>query len=406
MPKLTKKIVDASKPSEHEHFVWDGDLPGYGLRVFPSGKKSYMIQYRRNGRTRRFTIGLHGPYTPDTARIEAVGLLAKISRGGDPSGDKAKARSDLTVRDLCKLYLQDGCKAKKQTTIATDKGRIERHILPLLGNLPVIAVGKADIVRFAKDVTNGKTAVVVKTKKWGKARVRGGGGTAARTLGLLGGIFSYAIEHLELITVNPVHGVSRAKDRRLSRFLTLEEIEKLGAALVKADEDGINPYGIAAIKLLLLTGCRRSEILALKWFEVDFDTSCLRLQDSKTGPKVIPIGKAAVEALESVARLDSSPYVLPAMRGKEHYVGIQKDWDYIRKLAGLSDVRLHDLRRTFASTAAVQGQSLIAIGKILGHVDPKTTQIYAHLTDSAIQQAAESASNELGKRLRPNVQKA
>lgn len=404
MPKLTKKIVDASKPNASEYFVWDGDLPGYGLRIFPSGKKSYMVQYRRNGRTRRVTIGLHGTFTPDSARTEAVGLLASIAKGGDPSGDRAKARSDLTVRELCILYLKDGCKTKKQSTIATDEGRIERHINPLIGNLPVIAVSKADIIRFAKDVTNGKTATVIKTKKWGKARVKGGSGTAARTLGLLGGIFSYAIGHLELITANPVHGVARAKDNKLSRFLTIGEIQRLGTALAQAEAEGTNPYAIAAIRLLLLTGCRRSEILTLKWAEVDWGNSCLRLQDSKTGAKVVPIGSAALDVLKSVIHVENNPYVLPAMRGKAHYVGVQKDWDHIRRLAELIGVRLHDLRRTFASTAALQGQSLLTIGKLLGHVDPKTTQIYAHLSEFTIQKAAENTSNEISERLNGKIQ--
>lgn len=399
MPKLTKKVVDAAKPTDAEFLVWDGDLPGYGLRVFPSGRKTYIVQYRRAGRTRKISIGVHGVFTPESARIEAVGLLAKIAKGGDPSGDKSKAKMDMTVRALCELYIKDGCNSKKQSTIETDKGRIERHIKPLIGNLPVIAVTKVDVIRFAKDVTNGKTAVEIKTKNRGKARVSGGRGTAARTLGLLGAIFTFAIKNLEIIAINPVHGVERAKDKKLTRFLSLEEVQKLGAALIEAKEGGTNHYAITAIQLLLLTGCRRSEILQLKWSEVDINNSCLRLKDSKTGPKIVPVGKAALDILNNLGATEGNTFVLPAGRGNGHYTGIQKDWSHVRTLAGLTDVRLHDLRRTFASTAALQGQSLIAIGKLLGHLDPKTTQIYAHLSDFALKKAAEVASSELEKRL-------
>lgn len=402
MPKLSKKIVDAAKPKNAEYFVWDGDLPGFGLRVFSSGKKSYMVQYRHNGRTRRITIGLHGPFTPDSARTEAIDLLAKITKGGDPSGDRAKGRSDLTVKQLCELYLKEGCKSKKSSTLATDKGRLERHIIPLIGHLPVRGVTKSDIQRFGKDVAAGKTATIIKTKKYGKARVTGGGGTAARTLGLLSGIFTFAVKHAEIISINPVHGIERVKDRKLNRFLSLDEVQKLGVALTTAETEGVNPYAVAAIRLLLLTGCRRSEILGLTWSEVDWDNSCLRLQDSKTGAKVVPVGSAALNVLKLITRLESNIYVLPAMRGTSHYVGVQKDWDRVRKLAGLGEVRLHDLRRTFASTAALQGQSLLTIGKLLGHVDPKTTQIYAHLTEIVVQKAAENAAEAINWRLNGN----
>jgi integrase len=398
MPKLTKKLIDACNPQVKEYFVWDAELPGYGLRVFPTGKKSYMLQYRHLGRTRRIAIGLHGKFTPETARTRAKQLLGEIAHGGNPSADRNKMHKDITVKDLCDLYLKDGCKNKKASTLATDIGRIERHIKPLLGPLKVASVTNADIIRFVKDVSNGKTAATIKTKARGVARVTGGKGAAARTLGLLGGIFSFAAKQ-ELITVNPVRGVERAKDRKLTRFLTVQEVQKLGKALEAATESGINPFGVAAIKLLLLTGCRRSEILSLRWTEIDWSNSCLRLPDSKTGAKVVSIGAAVIEVLNGIERLQDNQFVLPAMRGKGHYVGMQKDWDTIRALAGIKDVRLHDLRRTFGSTAAIQGKSLFTIGQLLGHADPKTTLIYAHLTETVIKNAAENTSEELGKNL-------
>ena len=405
MPKLTKKFVDACKVDDKEYFEWDEDLPGYGLRVFPSGKKSYMLQYRHSGRTRRIAIGLHGKFTPETARMRAIQLLGEIAHGGNPSADRKKLHKDITVRDLCDLYLIDGCQNKKPSTLATDKGRIERHIKPLLGPLKVASVTNADIIRFAKDVSNGKTATTIKTKARGVARVTGGKGTAARTLGLLGGIFNFATKQ-ELIAINPVRGVERAKDRKLARFLKVHEVQELGKVLRLASDSPINPYAVAAIKLLLLTGCRRSEILSLRWTEIDWSNSCLRLPDSKTGAKVVAIGTAVIEVLKGIEKLSGNQFVLPAMRGNGHYTGLQKDWDTIRTLAGIKDVRLHDLRRTFGSTAAIQGKSLFTIGQLLGHVDQKTTAIYTHLTETVIRDAAESTSEELGVNLHGELERA
>ena len=164
----------------------------------------------------------------------------------------------------------------------------------------------------------------------------------------------------------------------------------------------INPFGRLAIKLLLLSGCRRSEILTLKWAHVDWEHYCFYLSDSKTGSKTVPVGLAVMRLLKDVPRINDSPFVLPATRGAGHYVGIQKDWTKIRHRTNLNDVRLHDLRRTFASTAAIQGQSLLTIGKLLGHTDPKTTSIYAHLTDQAVRNAAENAAHKLADLLKSN----
>ena len=192
MSKLTKKFVDSCAPNTKEQFFWDDDLPGYGLRVFPSGKKSYLLQYRHPGRTRRYSIGLHGKYTPDQASEKALLLLADIIKGSDPSADRKKLNKEINVSELCDDYLLFGCDNKKASTLATDKGRIERHIKPLLGLMRVTTVTKADIVKVASDITKGKTAITIKTKARGVARVRGGKGTSSRTMGLLGAIFTYA----------------------------------------------------------------------------------------------------------------------------------------------------------------------------------------------------------------------
>jgi len=395
MPKLTKKTVDASKPKKKDYIVWDNDLPGFGLRVFPSGKKSYLVQYRHEGRTRRFTIGLHGPYTPDKARKRAMGLLGDIGDGADPSGDKAKAHKDMTVSQLCDLYLTDGCGTKKDSTIATDTGRINRHIKPLLGKRLVRSITQSDVSKFLKDVANGKTKINEKTKKKrGRAIVWGGKGTASRTVGLLGGVFTFAVKK-GLRPDNPVHGVQKYPDKRNDRFLSPAEMGKLGKALKRAEKEEVNSAAITAIRLLIFTGCRKSEILSLRWGYVDWDNKCLRLPDTKTGQKIVPLGAPALELLASTDRVEDAVFVLPGADKDKHYVGLQKVWETIRAWAALDDVRIHDLRHSFASVAALGGDSLLMIGKLLGHKDPKTTQIYAHLADSAAQQSADKIANQI-----------
>lgn len=395
MSKLTKKIVDAAKPKDVEYFVWDDDLAGFGLRVFPSGKKSYVVQYRQHRRTRRMAIGSHGVFTPDEARKEAKGILGDVARGGDPAEVKVRARDDMTVSDLCDKYLLEGCGHKKASTIETDKGRIERHVKPLLGMLLVRNVTQHDVERFMKAVATGKTRANKRTKKRGRAIVRGGDGTARRTVSMLGGIFTFASKSLLLRPDNPVHGVKKSKDKKRSRFLSQAEFKQLGDALIRAENENINPNAIVAIKLLILTGCRKSEILTLKWEYVDVEKKVLRLPDSKTNEKIIPVGKPVFEILQHLDRVEGSEFVLPSANEDGPYVGLQKEWERIRKWADIEDVRIHDLRRSFGSTAASNRESLIIIGKILGHADPKTTQIYAHLMDDPLQTAVEDTSNAI-----------
>ena len=401
MPKLTKKTVDAAKPKEKEYFVWDSGLPGFGLRVFPSGKRSYLVQYRIHGRTRRYTIGLHGPITPDKARTRAMALFSTIADGGDPAAEKHESQKSLTVAELCDLYFEAGCATKKPSTLATDRGRVEQHIKPLLGTKRVRAVTQADVARFLKDVADGKTRKNVKTGTRGRVIVRGGKGTATRTVGLLGGIFTFAVDR-KLRQDNPVRGVMRFSDKRNERFLSPAELGKLGKILQRAEQEGVNPCAIAAIRLLVFTGCRKAEILTLKWDYVDWNHKCLRLPDSKSGQKTVPLGAPALELLSVLPKVESNSYVLPSSHSGKHYVGLQKIWQNIRKWDGLDDVRIHDLRHTYGSAAALGGESLLMIGKLLGHKDPKTTQIYAHLADSTLQQAANRAAEQIAAAMTVN----
>ncbi len=403
--RISKSTVDATQPGSQDTLYWDDQLKGFGLKVTPKGKKVYVCQYRVGGgaagKTRRLTLGAHGTLTPDQARAAAKQTLGLVANGGDPATDKQAKRKQIDVAELCERYLEDGCGTKKASTIATDYGRIERHIKPLLGKKKVAEITRADIKRFLQDVANGKTAADIKTGKFGRARVTGGKGTASRTLGLLGGIFAFAIDmgHIE---VNPVHGVKRFADRKHDRFLSEAELVCLGGALREAEAAGENYAGIAIIRLLIFTGARKGEIESLKWSEIDFQRGLLRLEDSKTGQKIVALNAGTLEILANLPRIDDAEYAFPACKGDSggHFQGVPKVWRKVRSLAGLEDLRLHDLRHSFASIAVSAGASLPIVGALLGHRDAATTQRYAHLSDDPIRSVSDAVSRRLKDALR------
>ena len=320
MVKITKRVVEAAEAQEKDYLIWDDELPGFGLRVFNSGKRSYVIQYRIGGRSRRYTIGLHGTWAPETARREAKVQLGRVAGGDDPVEDRQLDHKALTVKELCARYFADlqaglilgkGGRPKKASTIVTDTGRIERHIVPLIGTRRVKDLTKTDINKVLKDIMAGKTRVSVKTKKLrGKAVVRGGAGTATRTVGLLGGILTYAVE-AGIIQTNPAHGVRKPKDNVRKRRLSEAEYRILGRMLRDAAKQ--EKYGkiVDIVRQIALTGCRRSEMIGLKWTEADTESSCLRLEDSKEGESIRPIGLPDVEYLERRRTESVGTYVFP-----------------------------------------------------------------------------------------------
>ena len=279
-----------------------------------------------------------------------------------------------------------------------DRSRIDAHVRPLIGKKRLKQLRRADISRFVTAVANGDTSKDVKTRHRGRSIVRGGQGVANRTLGMLGAIFEFAIEQ-SLISTNPARGVKKFKEGRPARFLSNAEMVRLGDALRKAESQGINSYALAAIRLLLLTGCRRNEILELKWEQVDFETGFLRLGDSKTGAKAIPVGAPVLSLLSKLPRLERNPYVIPGKNKGGHLIGLQKTWSKVRQRAALDDVRLHDLRHSFASMGARSGESLLVIGKVLGHSTSSATTRYAHLSDDPVKDAARAISAEMSSYL-------
>lgn len=400
--KITKQLVDSITPGEKDQFIWDSVVKGFGLKVTPSGSKVFIVQYRdptmRGSRPSRVTIGKFGsPWTADNARAQAKRILGMVATGNDPTKIKAAHKTALTVAELCDVYLERGVSMKKESTIATDRGRIERHIKPLLGRLKVSQVTKQEVRKFISDVAAGKTARDVRTGLRGRAIVTGGKGTATRTAGLLSGIFAFAIEAGYLET-NPVHGVPKFKGKKHERFLTLSEIRTIGGILTSMEGEGVNPKALSIIRLLALTGARRGEIVNLKRSEVDLDSRTLRLADSKTGQKNIPLNRAAIEILSRIIAADQpkrSAFLFPAETGDGPYNGVPKVWRVVRDRIGDPTLRLHDLRHSFASLAVSQGASLPMIGALLGHANSATTQRYAHLSDDPVRGATEMVGNAI-----------
>ena len=243
--RITKRTVDALKATGKEFVHWDGELTGFGVRVRPSGSKSFVAVYRTGGRNtplRRVTIGAAGKIEADKAREEARLIIRQAELGQDRAAEKAKARAEMTFDKVCDLYLAEGCDTKKASTLATDKGRIERHIKPLLGKKRVGEISRADVEKFMRDVAAGKTAVDEKTKKRGRAIVEGGKGTATRTVGLLGGIMSFAVSR-QLRADNPVRGVKRYADKKGETFLSADELGRIGEALAEGRGRRREPFG-------------------------------------------------------------------------------------------------------------------------------------------------------------------
>lgn len=399
--KLTDRVVKDAGPEAKRYILWDTAQTGFGLRVEPSGHKSFVVRYRANGggrnaprRQLRLKAKPGETLTADRARRIATDILADVTKGKDPAQERDRARLEMTVSALCDLYLKEGTGEKKPSTLTIDRGRIERHIKPLLGRRRISEITSADVKRFMRDVANGKTATDVKTKARGRAIVEGGKGTAARTVGLLGGIFSFAVAE-KLRADNPVRGVKRYADKKGERFLSGKEIAVLGEALRSLETEGANKSAIAVVRLLTFTGARKSEISRLRWNEVDLERSCLRLGDSKTGAKVIILGPPALAILSEITPVAGSPFVFPAESGDGSFQGTEKVWRKARARAGLSDVRLHDLRHSFASVGLEAGNSLPLIGKLLGHADVKTTARYAHLADDPLKAAAKKISDSI-----------
>ena len=397
MPKLTKRLVDAAKPDGRDYFLWDDDLPGFGLRVFASGRKSWLIQYRVGRAVRRFTLGPHGAFTPEEARTRAAKMLQSIRDGADPQAEKQQRLKAETVAELAELYLgPDGRAArpmKKESSWTQDESCLHRHILPLLGKKIARTLTKEEIERFQADVAAGKTARDEKTGFRGRAIVKGGKGVAARSLGTLSAMLEYGVTR-KVLPINPAKGVTLYKGEKKERPLAPSEVSTLAYGLAILEELGMVSSTMgAAIKLLLLTGARKNEITSLKWDYVNLERGCLALPDSKTGAKAIPLPAAAARIIAELPR--TSEWVLPSSRSDGPIIGLQKAWEAVREWCGIDGVRIHDLRHSFATFAVSDGASLYLVGKALGHAQSRTTERYAHAGADPVKAVADRTAGKL-----------
>ncbi len=399
--RIGLREVRAIGPNE---IVWDATVSGFGARRQKGAAVTYYVKYRTaDSRQRWHVIGRHGsPWTPETARAEAMRVLGEVVTGADPAERKREARNAVTLAMLCDQYLIDAeagrvlrrGKPKKASTLAIDKGRVERHIKPLLGSLSIAAVTSRDIEAFMHDVAAGRTAIKVRTaKRRGVARVTGGRITAARTVELLGGIFTYAVKHGMRVD-NPVKGVERYTAEPRTRRLSDDEYSNLGAALRLGEAEGMWPAAVAAARFLALTGWRSGEALGLRWSEIDLARRTATLGDTKTGRSVRPLSHAACDVLTSLPR--SAGYrVFPASRGgPETILHFKKFWPRIAEVAALpADVTPHVLRHSFASLAADLGYSEPTIAALVGHKRQSITSRYVHSADAVLLAAADAVAS-------------
>ena len=427
MTRITRSglaaLVDTKSASEF--FIWDDEIKGFGVRVKPSGFLAFVLKYRIGRTTKRLTISKVGsPYTVEQARRVAAGMLRDVLEGRDPAEAKRRAREALTVAEMADLYLAEGPAAKpNKKAVSWDGNRyvLTRHVKPLIGNRIARDLTKADITRLQSDVAAGKTALTERGKPRGVTRVRGGKRVAAICVVTLGSMFEWAIS-TGRADHNPAHGVERFKSQPRERFLSETEIVLLADALTALETTRKVGAPLAdAIRLLMVTGCRKSEIMKMKRAWVDFEGGRLRLPDSKTGARVITLAAPALAILARQEPKPGNPYMFPGARGEGgHATGLQRAWELTRaratrdarkaavakglpveRAANLMNVRLHDLRHTFASVAVADGTSLLMVGKVLGHRQARTTEIYAHLADDPIRKVKERTAAKIAALMAP-----
>ncbi len=373
--RLTKRSVDAIKSTGADTVYWDGELTGFGIRVRRSGRKNYVVQTRVAGKLRWFTIGPHGPLTPEDARAKALEILADAKKGIDARKTKTERGAVPTVGDLTDRFLNEYVPSHCKPNTQREYMRLATTlIVPTIGAMRVSEVQRKDIAKLHHDLRERPYQ-------------------ANRTLSLLSKMFSLAdIWGWRPDGSNPCRAVRRFKESKRERFLSEEETARLGAVLREVEDE--MPSAVAAFRLLLLTGCRMSEIRDLRWEHVKADF--IELPDTKTGGRAVPLGPKARAVLDAIPREDGNPWVIAGRVPGTHLTDLQRPWRRIRKRAGLEDLRIHDLRHSYASRALALGESLPMIGSLLGHTQIQTTARYAHLARDSIRSAASRVTDSIG----------
>ena len=384
MPKINKRIVEAAKARNTAYDINDSELRGFGIRILPSGAHSYFVRYRRGGQRRRISLGSHGTLIPEQARARAIQLLARVGAGEDPAASRQSGGHIITVADLAKRFDEEHITVRLKPKSAEGyRSNLRLFIVPALGRFKAADVARADVAKLHHDLRHSRYQ-------------------ANRSLALLSKMFNLAeMWGLRPDGSNPCRHVKKYPEEKRKRYLNGNELARLGETLCECEKSRESQSTVNLIRLLLLTGCRLNEILTLKWEHVDLENNALHLPDSKTGEKTVHIGAAALECLAGIERIHDNPWVITGQLSSSHLVNPGKPWRRIRTRAGLDDVRIHDLRHTFASVAVSGGQSLPMIGKLLGHTQVQTTARYAHLAADPIKQAAADVSSSIAAALSP-----
>jgi integrase len=370
--RLTKRVIDGltyTGQGNEQRIVWDDSLKGFGIRIYPSGRKAFLLSYRLNGRKHIMALGDYGVLTPDQARVAARNALVAVTNGQDPLGERQKAAHGETVADLCAAYMERYARPFKKSW-EDDERRIRKYILPGWRNLKVAAIKRADVAALHSKI--------------GKAHRY----EANRVIELVSKMFSLAERwgFLPEDNKNPAHGIDHYKEEKRDRWITPEELPRLAEAI---DRDE-SPYARAALWLYLLTGVRKRELLRSRWDDIDWTRKELRIPETKAGrTHYVPLSEPAISLLTQIPRMESNPHIIVGLKEGAHLVNIDRAWRRIRAAAGVEDVRLHDLRRTVGSWLAQAGNSLHLIGRVLNHSSQATTAVYARFAQDHVREALE-----------------
>lgn len=383
--RIGKRVVDALERKEARYVVWDADLPAFGIEVSPNGSKSYKLFYRARGRLRKLTIGRHGAITAEEARDLAEKALGSVAHGHDPAGDKLAARRGVRFSEAFEDWLERHVVAKRKSATQEQYGLLfTKHLKPRFGTRRIVDITRADIAGLHKALKATPYA-------------------ANRAVACLRSFFGWCERQgLRPDNSNPARLIEPYREKKRERLLTADELARLGAALKESEAEEW-PWATAALRLLLLTGARRGEVLAMRWDQVDLATGTARLPDSKTGAKTIHLGAPARAVLAGIPRMPDNPFVICGRNKGGPLIGLPAVWWRVRKRAGLGDVRIHDLRHAFASSAAMGGTPLLTIGRLLGHSQPAVTDRYSHFASAPLVLAADRIAETIAGQLDAGV---